>query len=108
MVALTPQRANFAFEALHQFVGSSFETTVAPAAIAETMDREPIDALTPGIELGDEFVDLAWIEGEARCHEPDDSAARRRSGASLSHACNSLNASSQPPAPTPAGTAPRR
>jgi hypothetical protein len=92
LAGIDQHRTQLAIEALHQFLSPLLEFSITAAAVAKIADGEAINELTPGIELSDVSVDLARIEGEARRHEPDDSTPRRRSGSSLSHACNSVDA----------------
>jgi hypothetical protein len=59
----------FAVKALHQLLSPLLEFSITAAAVAEIADGEAVDELATRIELGDEGVDLARIEGESRCHE---------------------------------------
>jgi hypothetical protein len=92
LAGIDQHRTQLAIEALHQFLSPPLESAVTAAAVAKITDGDAVDELATGIELSDEDVDLARIEGEARRLEPDDSTPRRRSGSSLSHVCNSVDA----------------
>jgi hypothetical protein len=57
--------AQLALEALHQFLGPLLEFAITAAAITKIADRDAADELATWIELGDEGVDLARLEGES-------------------------------------------
>ena len=69
LAGLGQHRAQLAVEALHQLLSTLFESSVTATAVAEIADGDAVDELATRIELGDEGVDLARIEGESGCHE---------------------------------------
>jgi hypothetical protein len=69
LASIGQHRIQLAIEALHQLLGPLLEFSIRAAAVAKIGDGDPVDELATWIELGDEGIDLARIEGECGCHE---------------------------------------
>ena len=69
LASVGQHRTQITVEALHQLLSPFLEFSITAAAVAEIADGDAIDELATRIELGDEGVDLARIEGESGCHE---------------------------------------